>query len=119
VSDQTVYIPIPTYQHYAGKKKYHDEKEDTLLNPSLIVEVLSESTENYDRGKKFVLYRELESLQEYVLVSSDYKKVEIFRRTANNQWLLSDVKEDEPVQFETIQCSISLEDIYNKVAFIE
>jgi Uma2 family endonuclease len=109
----------PDISALCGEEKYHDEKEDTLLNPSLIVEVLSESTENYDRGKKFVLYRELESLQEYVLVSSDYKKVEIFRRTANNQWLLSDVKEDEPVQFETIQCSISLEDIYNKVAFIE
>ena len=105
----------PDISALCGEEKYLDEKEDTLLNPGLIIEVLSESTENYDRGKKFILYRELESLQEYVLVSSDYRKVEIFRRTVNNQWLLSDIKEGEPVVFETIQCSVSLNEIYNKV----
>ena len=48
-----------------------------------------------------------------------YKKIEIYRRTVNNQWLLSDVKEDEPVVFETIQCSVSLNEIYNKVQFTD
>ena len=109
----------PDISALCGEEKYLDAKEDTLLNPSLLIEVLSESTENYDRGKKFILYRELESLQEYVLVSSEYKKIEIYRRTANNQWLLSDVKEDEPVVFETIQCSVSLKEIYNKVQFTD
>lgn len=109
----------PDISALCGEEKILDEKEDTLLNPSLIIEVLSESTENYDRGKKFMLYHELESLQEYVLVSSDYKKVEIFRRTANNQWLLSDIKENEPVVFETVQCSLSFDEIYNKVKFGE
>jgi Uma2 family endonuclease len=109
----------PDISALCGEEKYLDAKEDTLLNPSLIIEVLSESTENYDRGKMFILYRELESLQEYVLVSSEYKKIEIYRRTANNQWLLSDVKEDEPVVFETIQCSVSLKEIYNKVQFTD
>ncbi len=109
----------PDISALCGEEKYLDAKEDTLLNPSLLIEVLSESTENYDRGKKFILYRELESLQEYVLVSSEYKKIEIYRRTANNQWLLSDVKEDEPVVFETIQCSVPLKEIYNKVQFTD
>jgi Uma2 family endonuclease len=107
----------PDISALCGDEKYLDDKEDTLLNPSLIIEVLSESTENYDRGKKFVLYRELKSLQEYVLVSSEYKKVEIFRRTQSNQWLLSDPAEDEPIIFESINVSISLEEIYNKVKF--
>jgi Uma2 family endonuclease len=109
----------PDISALCGEEKYLDENEDTLLNPSLIIEVLSESTETYDRGRKFVLYRELESLREYVLVSSDYKKVEIFRRTQNNQWLLSDSKENEPIIFESINASFSLEEIYNKVKFPE
>ena len=109
----------PDISALCGEEKYLDAKEDTLLNPSLIIEVLSESTENYDRGKKFILYRELESLQEYVLVASEYKKIEIYRRTANNQWLLSDVKEDEQVVFETIQCFVSHKEIYNKVQFTD
>ncbi|HMV45909.1 MAG TPA: Uma2 family endonuclease [Leptospiraceae bacterium] len=107
----------PDISALCGEEKYLDEKEDTLLNPSLIVEVLSESTETYDRGKKFILYRELESLREYVLVSTEYKKVEIFRRTQNNQWLLTDSLESEPIVFETIQVSLSYEEIYNKVNF--
>jgi Uma2 family endonuclease len=107
----------PDISTLCGEEKYLDEKEDTLLNPSLIVEVLSESTETYDRGKKFILYRELESLREYVLVSTEYKKVEIFRRTQNNQWLLTDSLENEPIVFETIQESLTYEEIYNKVNF--
>jgi Uma2 family endonuclease len=109
----------PDLSALCGEEKYLDEKQDTLLNPSLIIEVLSQSTENYDRGKKFALYRELESLREYVLVASDYKKVEIFRRTANNEWFLSDPKENEPIFFESINCSVLYEDIYNKVNFTE
>lgn len=109
----------PDLSALCGEEKYLDDKHDTLLNPSLIIEVLSQSTENYDRGKKFALYRELESLREYVLISSEYQKVEIFRRTANNQWLLSDPNENEPILFESINCSISYKDIYNKVNFTE
>lgn len=107
----------PDISALCGEEKYLDENEDVLLNPSLVIEVLSESTENYDRGKKFILYRELKSLREYVLVSSEYKKVEIFRRTESNQWLLSDVMENEPVLFESINCSISLQEIYSKIQF--
>ncbi len=102
-----------------GEEKYLDHTEDTLLNPSLIIEVLSDSTENYDRGKKFALYRGLDSLKEYVLVSSEYRKVEIFRKNAAGEWVLSDVNEDEPAVLESVGCSLLLNDIYNKVEFPE
>ena len=102
-----------------GEEKYLDKTEDTFLNPSLIIEVLSDSTENYDRGKKFALYRGLESLKEYMLVSSEYRKVEIFRKNGAGQWVLSDVNEDEPAVLESVGCSLLLNDIYNKVEFPE
>jgi Uma2 family endonuclease len=61
-------------------RKFLDEKEDTLLNPNLIIEVLSDSTESYDRGKKFQMYRDIETLQEYVLVSCHQKIIEVYKK---------------------------------------
>lgn len=84
-----------------------------------VIAVLSDSTERYDRGKKFALYRELESLKEYVLVSSSFRKVEIFRRTENRQWLLTDADSASPVVLESVSVSLSWEDIYRKVEFTE
>ena len=70
--------------------RYGDGRHDTVLNPALIVEVLSPSTEAYDRGFKFAQYRTLESLQEYALVSQSEPRVEIFRRQPSGDWLLSE-----------------------------
>jgi Uma2 family endonuclease len=72
-----------------GERRFTDERRDTLLNPALIVEILSESTEAYDRGKKFGHYRSLESLQEYVLIAQDRVQVDAYRRQAGEQWLLT------------------------------
>src|SRR5512141_3094593 len=70
--------------------QYGDGRHDTVLNPGLIVEVLSPSTEAYDRGFKFAQYRALESLQEYALVSQSEPRIEIFRRQPSGDWLLSE-----------------------------
>lgn len=118
VSSNGLYT-YPDIVAVCGEEKYLDKNEDTLLNPSLVIEVLSESTENYDRGKKFALYRGLESLKEYVLVSSEYRKVEIFRKNTMGQWVLSDVNENEPVVLESVDCGLLLNDIYSKVEFPE
>lgn len=95
---------------------FEDEQEDTLLNPRLIIEILSNSTEGYDRGDKFFHYRQIESFVEYVLVSQKSSHVERYVRQADNTWLYSEYKSlDEKVELSSIGCEVSLGDIYNKV----
>jgi len=87
-----------------------------LLNPALIVEVLSPSTEAHDRGFKFARYRELESLREYVLVSQTEPRVEKFALQAGRQWVLSEYVGLEAVcRFESVGCEVALADIYESV----
>lgn len=101
-----------------GETKLEDEEMDTLLNPTLIIEILSESTESYDRGKKFEHYRTLESIKEYVLVSQEKPKVEQFLKQPDGKWLYSEVNGlDSIVQFSSILCEINLNEIYHKVEF--
>ena len=103
-----------------GKPLYLDNHRDTVLNPVLIVEVLSPATEAYDRGFKSAQYRTLESLQEYALVSQSEPRVEIFRRQASGDWLLSESASLEAVcRFDSVGCTLALPDIYDKVSFGE
>ena len=84
----------------------------------MVIEILSDSTESYDRGKKFEHYRTLESLQEYVLVSQDKPKVEQFFKQPDGKWLYSEVNGiDSVVQLFSIECEIDLKEIYHKVEF--
>src|SRR5262249_24087288 len=100
--------------------KYVDGHGDTLLNPALIVEVLSPSTEAYDCGFKSAQYRTLESLQEYVLVSQAEPRVEAFRRHPDGKWLLSEsVGLGAMCRLESVNCTIALRDLYNNVSFTE
>jgi Uma2 family endonuclease len=73
-----------------GPPMFLDSEVDTIANPTLILEVLSPTTEAYDRGFKFAQYRKIESLQEYGLVSQSEARVELFRRQPNGQWVYSD-----------------------------
>jgi Uma2 family endonuclease len=101
-----------------GDPQFADDQKDTLLNPTLIVEVLSPSTEAYDRGFKAQQYRTLESLEEYVLVSQTQPRVEVFRRQPGGHWLLSEAIGLEAVcRFESLDCAVPLADIYDKVTF--
>ena len=101
-----------------GDPKFADDRSDTLLNPTLIVEVLSPSTEAYDRGFKSAQYRTLESLEEYVLVAQAEPRVEVFRRQPGGHWLLSEAVGLESVcRFESLECGVPLADIYDKVTF--
>lgn len=95
--------------------EFEDAEVDTLLNPVVIVEVLSPSTEAYDRGARFRQYRRLESLKEYVLVSQDAPRIERYVRQGD-LWVLSEVSGlDAELALETIACSVRLADIYDKV----
>ena len=103
-----------------GEPHCFDNRKDTLLNPLVIIEVLSPSTEAYDRGFKSAQYRKLESLQEYVLVSQAEPRVEVYRRQPGNEWLLSEsIGLDAACTFRSIDCSVSLADVYDKVTFEE
>lgn len=98
------------------KPRFEDEHLDTLLNPALIVEVLSPTTEAYDRGKKFQLSQEVESLAEYVLVAQDKHRVERFLRQDGNEWLLTTTTGlESTVSLTSIQCTLDLAEIYDKV----
>ncbi len=99
------------------KPDFLDAKFDTLLNPRVIVEVLSESTEGYDRGTKFSHYRTLPSLQEYVLVSQDRPLVERYLRQENG-WAFSDVAGlSETFEFAAVAVRVPLAEIYARVEF--
>ena len=99
-----------------GEPQFSDDKPDTLLNPSVIIEVLSPTTEAYDRGRKFGHYRAIESLREYVLVSSDIVSAELFVRREDGQWTLTAAdKMEDAIEIPSVQCRLALADIYEKV----
>jgi Uma2 family endonuclease len=103
-----------------GESKLRDGEMDNLLNPTVIIEVLSKSTEDYDRGRKFVKYRAIESLVEYVLIAQDRVHVEQYVRQANGEWVLSETDElTQTMSLGSVECSIRLVDVYDKVTFSE
>jgi Uma2 family endonuclease len=94
------------------------EDRNTLLNPTLIVEVLSPDTEAWDRGGKFEQYRQRASLQEYVLIAQDRPHVERFSRQPNGQWILAEVNGLEAVMpLPAIGCELALAGVYHQVTF--
>ena len=108
----------PDLSVVCGDSQLADGEFDTLLNPTLIIEVLSPSTESYDRGKKFQHYRQLESLQDYVLIAQDSPRIERFTRQTDDTWLLTDaVGMDAALDLPSIGCTLTLADVYQKVTF--
>lgn len=104
--------------------KFEDAQLDTLLNPRVLVEVLSKTTESYDRGTKWRHYQTLPELREYVLVSQACALVEVYRRTADGhrtageQWLYGAYHEpSQPIILDSIDCRLQLDQIYAKVSF--
>ncbi len=96
--------------------RFQDGEADTLLNPTLIIEVLSPSTESYDRGKKFEHYRAIESLEVYVLIPQDERRIERFVRQPGGQWLFTDgVDERGSAELAPIGCRLTLTEVYEKV----
>jgi Uma2 family endonuclease len=96
--------------------QFDDAFSDTLLNPDVIVEVLSPSTEAYDRGAKFRNYRSVPSLSEYLMIHQDTCHVEHFVRQPNGAWLFQEyLTSDDVLKIEAIGCELKLDDIYEKV----
>jgi Uma2 family endonuclease len=102
-----------------GKIEIEDLHEDTITNPTAIFEVLSPSTERYDRGKKFNLYRQLESLQEYMLVAQDEVRVEQYTRQGDG-WLLRVIQTlDDSLYLPSVEATLPLSAIYENVEVTE
>ncbi len=125
-NDMRVFVPetglytYPDLVVVCGEPIFQDDVFDTLSNPVLLVEVLSDSTEGYDRGKKFQHYRSIESLQEYILVSQNEARVEKYVRHGDEFWLLSEaVGVGSEIEFSTIECKIPLAEIYDKIDLSE
>ena len=108
----------PDVMVVCGQAQFDDSHLDTLLNPTLIVEVLSDSTEAYDRGRKFEHYRKLESLAEYVLITQHRPHVESYRRQPDQRWVLAESDGlDSSLPLDAIDCELALAEIYDKVEF--
>jgi Uma2 family endonuclease len=98
-----------------GERRFLDERRDTLLNPSLLVEVLSPSTEAYDRGRKFEDYRSVESLREYLLVASDRVHADLYTRQPDGRWLLTSADRlEDSLDMQSVACRLALADLYEK-----
>ena len=105
-----------------GEAQYLDEHRDVLVNPRVIIEVLSPSTEAFDRGEKFARYGEhLDSLTDYVVVAQSMALVEHFVRQPNGQWVIAATATDlsESVVLNSIGCALRLSDIYDRIVFPE
>ncbi|GAB4212443.1 MAG: Uma2 family endonuclease [Roseiflexaceae bacterium] len=123
-SDMRVHVPGTRFYAYPDVSiacpplLFDDQRQDTLLNPVVLIEVLSPSTENFDRGRKFRLYRELESFQEYLLIAQDNLHVEHYVRQPDQQWLFVEYEDRAAtVQINSVGCILALSDIYERIDF--
>lgn len=124
-SDLRVHIPTNSLYTYpdisiiCGEVETIDDKFDTATNPAVIIEILSPSTRDYDIGKKFALYRDIESLKEYILIDSEKIHVIRHQKNADSSWLMTEYKTiDATFQISTVALELKLEDIYFGIAFL-
>lgn len=121
-SDLRVWIPqyrkatYPDVMVIAEEPVFNDNRSDEILNPCLIVEVLSKSTEGYDRGDKFLYYRSIPEFKEYLLVSQGEYFIEHYRKTGEGQWLLQEYRGSEKeITLESVGVSLVVKDVYEGV----
>lgn len=112
-------ISYPDLVVICGEPEYHDKFKDIVLNPAVIIEVLSEATEEFDRGVKFIRYRNFnDTLTDYILVSQDEAHIEHYIRQKNGDWLLKEyygLEKSFPI--DSINCTLKLSEIYERIEF--
>ena len=114
-ADKARQYSYPDVVVVCGEPQFQDRTEDVLLNPTVIVEVLSPSTEAKDRGEKFLRYRQISTLTDYVLITQNERRVEQFTKQSDGSWRLVEAFDAGAVNLESIGCTLSLADVYNKV----
>jgi Uma2 family endonuclease len=103
-----------------GEPRLLDNQMDILLNPSLIIEVLSPSTEAYDRGRKFEHYQSIDSFKEYLLLASDRVHADLFTRQPDGRWLLTSATHlEDSLDLQSVGCSLALAGLYEKIDFAD
>lgn len=117
IPDKQIYT-YPDVMLIEGKAAYYNNRTDTITNPLMIAEVLSKSTQGYDRQAKFEDYRTIPSFQEYLLIDQTRIYVEQYAKTGEKRWELRVYNtEDETISLSSVALQISLKDLYNKVNF--
>jgi len=107
----------PDISGLCGEFEFHDDRQDTYKNPQFVIEILSDSTESYDRGKKFFNYQMLPSLKEYVLVSQKMVAVEVYRKDGD-RWIYQLLRSDDAsLKLESVGCEVPIAEIYRNVKF--
>lgn len=120
-SDMRIHIPLRGRYVYAdasvvcGRPEFLDDKHDTLINPRVVVEVLSPSTEVYDRGEKFTLYQTLPSVMHYVLAAQDKPCIEVFTRMVDGLWKSRTYGPGEIVVLPALEISFEVDQVYSNV----
>lgn len=120
-ADMRIHIPASGRYVYAdvsvvcGRPQFKDESHDTLLNPRVIVEVLSPSTEAYDRGEKFAHYQTIPSVMHYVLAAQDKRRIEVFTREEDGSWNLRTYGPGDRVELSALECAIDVDQVYTNV----
>lgn len=122
-SDQRIYIPANSLYTYpdvlivCGPNKFSKLDRTTITNPSVIIEILSPATSEYDRSLKFRLYRDIETLQEYVTIDSRKPGAQVFRRMSDNQWIVADdaFSLTESITIQTIGATLQMADLYDGI----
>ena len=124
MGDVRLWIPqkltytYPDVMILAGEPEFFNNRKDIILNPQIIVEVLSKSTKGYDREDKFQAYRTISTFQEYLLIDQTRIHIDQFSKTGKKQWTLREYdEEDEAIALVTVPFEISLQDLYNKTAY--
>ncbi len=114
--EKTGLYTYPDVMVVCGEHRFADrEAKDTLVNPEVIVEVLSDSTEKYDRGDKFAHYRRIDSLKEYLLISQKKPKIECYFKSGSGLWTLMETDDTcSEIRLGSIECTLSLEELYDK-----
>jgi len=116
--DMTGLYTYPDVSVACGELCFADAERDTLLNPTLLVEVLSDATEGYDRGEKFEQYRRIASLRGYLLVSQRKPVIELFVREADGRWSLREAAGTEAsLEIPPLQITLALAEVFANVAF--
>jgi Uma2 family endonuclease len=100
-----------------GKPFFEDEKQDIIVNPTLIIEVLSDSTEGFDRGDKFKSYRQIKSLKEYILISSKRKSIEQYYCDENGRWQFGESITEGALKLYSLPLELQFDEVYLNVVF--
>ena len=124
-SSETKVVSFLDYKNYLypdvvvveGKPYFEDEHQDIVVNPILLVEVLSDSTEAFDRGEKFMSYRQIKSLREYILISSKKRTIEQYFCDEKGQWQIGAVVTTGSLPLQSIPVSLDIEEVYLNVVF--